>query len=121
MQTWIYWIVFGLMCVATALTVIGCFKNRKIRVNLRDALSEANLLCETSLQVPVNEVYYVIKVGALFLMDEHYPNSRLGFTKKAGLAQKYTNPVLALNIANSFDGMVIKYGPIDEVRFNFKS
>lgn len=117
MQTWI---VLGLMCVATVLNVIGCFKNRKIRGNLRDALNEANELCENSLQVPINEVYYVIKSGPLFLMDDHYPSSQFEFTQKAGWAKQYSNLSFAIDIANQFNGKVVKYGPIDEVSLNLK-
>lgn len=116
MQTWI---VLGLMCVATVLNVIGCFKNRKIRRNLRDALNEANELCENSLQVPSNEAYYVIKSGPLFLM-EHPIGYSWTFTEKASLAQKYTDPSWAIDTANQCNGNVVKYGPIDEVSLNLK-
>lgn len=117
MQTWI---VLGLMCVATALNVIGCFKNRKIRENLRAALKEAsNQLFDVPLSGTYDETYYVIKVGPLFLMENPIGYSWT-FTEKASLAQKYTDPSFAIGTTNQCNGKVVKYGPIDEVSLNLK-
>ncbi|WP_295745379.1 hypothetical protein [uncultured Limosilactobacillus sp.] len=116
MQTWIYWIVFGLMCIATVLNVIGCFKARRIRLNLRDSLREVNnQLQQFPIAAANDEIYYVIKVRSLFLMDHHYPSDQFEFTKKAAWAKQYTDLSLAIDIANDCNGKVIAYGPINPV------